>query len=124
VRAIGADLEKIEPRLPLFVEDYFTPYEQAQVAATAPAWRDTLITAIWSGKEAALKVVQLGLTVDTRGVECRIPPVTTRPEGWVEFAIDWRPQYLPQPFPPMVGWWRVWGELVLTIGVSNNPAHS
>lgn len=68
--AIGADIEQVRPRAWNFVETFFTEAEVQQVRAAPAAWRDPLVTAIWSAKEAALKVVKLGLTVDTRRVEC------------------------------------------------------
>ncbi len=66
---IGADLEKVEPRLQGFIEDYFTPEEQAIVRAAAPERRDRIITLGWSLKEAMLKALGVGLRWDTRKVE-------------------------------------------------------
>lgn len=71
--ALGADMEKMEPRLPTFASDYFTPAEQEQLAKCRPAHRPTLENAIWSGKEAALKAIHLGLSVDTRAITCLFP---------------------------------------------------
>jgi 4'-phosphopantetheinyl transferase len=63
---VGGDIELIEPREPSFVRDYFAPDEQAAVTAAPSVWRDGMATVIWSVKEAALKALQLGLSVDPR----------------------------------------------------------
>lgn len=67
--SIGVDLERVEPRARAFVEDFNTAGEAARVWACAPEARDTLVTAIWSAKEAVLKAFRHGLRVDTRAVE-------------------------------------------------------
>jgi 4'-phosphopantetheinyl transferase len=67
--AVGADVERIEPRAPAFVRDFFTPGEVRRVWACPPAMRDTMVTVLWSAKEAVLKALRQGLRVDTRSVE-------------------------------------------------------
>jgi 4'-phosphopantetheinyl transferase len=67
--SIGVDLERVEPRPRAFVEDFYTAYEAARAWACAPDVRDTLVTAIWSVKEAVLKAYRVGLRVDTRAIE-------------------------------------------------------
>lgn len=112
---IGADIEHIEPRSPAFVADYFTPDERALVEHAPADARPTLVTAIWSAKEAALKVLRTGLAVDTRSVECalRWPPPT---KGWGAFAIRCDQRLLGDTAAPaLTGWWRVTGQYVLTI---------
>lgn len=70
---LGCDLELIEPRELNFVHDFFTPGELAAVQALPPGPdRDTLITVIWSAKEAALKALREGLRLDTRQIDCTI----------------------------------------------------
>jgi 4'-phosphopantetheinyl transferase len=70
---LGCDLELIEPRELNFVHDFFTPGELAAVQALPPGPdRDTLITVIWSAKEAALKALREGLRLDTRQIDCAI----------------------------------------------------
>ncbi len=68
---VGADIEQIAPRSDAFIADYFTESERDAVNAAAPDDRHTIANVIWSAKEAALKALHLGLTVDTRAVECR-----------------------------------------------------
>jgi 4'-phosphopantetheinyl transferase len=125
---VGADMERIETRDPAFVQDFFTADEAERVwACPAPA-RDTLVTVLWSAKEATLKAMRQGLRVDTRRVEIRhvagIEPdpakreATTRvtgawpaPEAWHELGI----------YCALVGtahltaWWRPQGNYVLTL---------
>ncbi|MFQ3663375.1 MAG: 4'-phosphopantetheinyl transferase superfamily protein [Chloroflexaceae bacterium] len=110
--AIGADIEQVAPRHPAFAGDYFTPAERAAVAATPPEQREMLITAIWSAKEAALKALRLGLSVDTRRVECRMAP----PGGgaWATVTLSCDPIL---EAPPLRGWWRVSEGYVLTLAV-------
>ncbi len=114
--ALGADLEWIEPRVPGFVEDYFTEDEQALVQdAPLP---EILITAIWSAKEAALKALRLGLTVDTRAVSCRIEPGT--PHDWTPFPLELDVERLKRA-ADWIGWWRITEGFVLTM--VSEPQH-
>ncbi|MCC7451379.1 MAG: 4'-phosphopantetheinyl transferase superfamily protein [Anaerolineae bacterium] len=136
---IGVDIERIEPRSDSFVTDYLTPDEFNQVSSAAD--QDTLITAIWSAKEAALKALHLGLSVDTRSLTCLISPPPGSPATWIAFGITTStnlPQSLrtlhgeghptrtaPPPdsveggpggaVPPLIGWWRVWHGYTLTL---------
>lgn len=107
---VGADIERVEPRHPAFAGDYFTPAELLRIAAAEAAARDTMITAIWSAKEAALKALALGLTVDTRYVEC-LPAANGA--GWAPITITLDPS-LPGR-RPLAGQWREHGGYVLTL---------
>jgi 4'-phosphopantetheinyl transferase len=112
-QCVGADVERIEPRHPAFAGDYFTPAELHLIAGAPEGRRDLLITAIWSAKEAALKALCLGLTVDTRLVECLPGPSS---DGWAPVDIT-----LAAAVPnrrPLAGWWRKQGGYVLTLGTS------
>lgn len=109
--ALGADIERIAPRIDCFADDYFTPEECAHIQRVrSAAERDLLITAIWSAKEAVLKAVRVGLRVDTRAVAClgEVPGV-----GWspVRVVVD----AARLAAPPLVGWWRVHGGFVLSL---------
>ncbi len=111
---LGADMEHIELRERRFVEDYFTPGERDRVCAAASARRETLITAIWSAKEAALKALRLGLTVDTRRVHCAIDPLCDAEHDWQEFDITCTASCTEG----LRGWWRTWGNYVLTVAIA------
>ncbi len=121
---LGVDLELVEPRTEGFVREWFTDAEVRQVEAASPAGRDLLITVIWSTKEAVLKVLGLGLSVDTRGVEIRLDPQS---EPWSPFCATCGP--FPRigtqgPFPagtPVTGWWRREGDFVLVIAGGTPP---
>lgn len=83
---LGADLELVEPRGAGFVHDYFTAEERHALAGAPPGLADLLVTATWSAKESVLKALRLGLRVDTRTVQCMVPPA--QPRMWSTFSID------------------------------------
>jgi len=110
---LGADIEYIEPREWRFVEDYYTPDEIERVHVAPIEQRATFITAIWSAKEAALKALRLGLTIDTRRVNCAIDPRRYPWQQWLEFRITCTPGYTET----LRGWWRTWDDFILTMAV-------
>lgn len=104
---IGCDLEVVEARSPAFVADYFTPAEQALVAAGD---HDLMANLIWSAKESALKVLRTGLRRDTRTVEVDLHPADDASDG------AWRPfRVAVADGAPQTGWWIRHGAFVLTI---------
>ena len=115
---IGADIERIAPRGWQFVEDYFSADEIVQVRASPAEQRQSVVTAIWSAKESALKALRLGLTVDTRSVVCSI--AEPKPAGgWADigFAFDGR-LLGPVAAPALSGWWRMIDGYILTIAAA------
>ncbi|WP_423225509.1 4'-phosphopantetheinyl transferase family protein [Candidatus Amarolinea aalborgensis] len=112
-QVIGVDIERVRPRAWNFVETFFTDAEARQVQAAAPVWGDTLTTAIWSAKEAALKAVKLGLTVDTRRVECQFDLDQPAEGVWKSFQVTFTPAAPASAV--MHGWWSLRGGFVLTI---------
>ncbi len=105
---LGIDLEVVEPRSDGFVNDYFTQTEREYVWALAHIdQRHEAANLIWSAKEAALKVRQVGLRVDTRTVEVRL--------GSVRRADGWRQMTVTGPDGAMPGWCRRDGVFLLTI---------
>jgi 4'-phosphopantetheinyl transferase len=111
---VGVDIEHIARRIPTFSGDYFTEAEQDVVAGVPDVQRDAWITAIWSAKEAALKLWRVGLGVDTRALSCIGDSLGGE---WSPFFVSVNNQYLSEP-SPMIGWWRVWGAFVLTTAAS------
>ena len=112
---LGIDLEIVEPRSHGFVSDFLTPAEQEYVAGRGrgEAW-DEAANLIWSAKEAALKVLRVGLRADTRWVQVQVS-TELRPDGWAPLQVQ-----LVEPghaasgevFP---GWWRRDGAYLLTL---------
>lgn len=80
---IGADLETVEPRDSALIRQFFTDEEAAIVEASAEE-RNLTMARIWSAKEAVLKLVGLGLRIDTRGVVVSLngEAFDGCPEGW------------------------------------------
>jgi 4'-phosphopantetheinyl transferase len=127
--AVGADLEWIEPRAENFIGDYFTANEIARVHASPPAQRAIVTNALWSAKEAALKALRKGLSVDTRAVEITLPAFELAPEHWTPFEINlrrseslWSPnEAQPQDTAPALrGWWQILENFVLTIAAGGD----
>jgi 4'-phosphopantetheinyl transferase len=108
-RAIGCDLELVEPRSLAFVRDYLTTSEQ-DIVWDPPfeASPDLLANLIWSAKESALKVLRTGLRRPTRSVEVAFESdVSTR--GWRPLVVRAEEGTV---FP---GWWRQYGQFLLTV---------
>lgn len=112
---IGADMELNRPRPAGFAEEYFTLAEIALGYGLVGPERAVWETAVWSAKEAVLKALHLGLSVDTRAISCLVEPVAPPPGIWTPFAIRCDSGRLPRPAPPLTGWWRVEDGFVLTI---------
>jgi 4'-phosphopantetheinyl transferase len=118
---LGADLERVEPRDPRFVEDYFAPAEIDLVEQAPSATRDLHVTAIWSAKEAVLKALRVGLRVDTRAVICRVLPVAASPDTWASFTIALDPARWPGRAPVLAGWWRSLEGYTLALVTGDRP---
>jgi 4'-phosphopantetheinyl transferase len=116
---LGADIERIEGRSAEFVTDYFTKEEQVLVNQASDDMRNVVVTAVWSAKEAVLKALHLGLTVDTRAVACLLDVGAERPLTWTPFTIHCDDTRLPHPPPPLTGWWRTYENFVLTLVVKS-----
>jgi 4'-phosphopantetheinyl transferase len=123
---LGADIERIEPRSPSFAADFFTGEEQAQIRDAAPEMKETLVTAVWSGKEAALKAIHEGLRSDTRVVSCHFAlplrsagiPASPPPGKWKPFCIEWQREADRRERPELNGWWMVSERYVLTLATT------
>ncbi|MGD9702704.1 MAG: 4'-phosphopantetheinyl transferase superfamily protein [Acidimicrobiia bacterium] len=113
--SIGVDLELVEPRSDGFVDDFFTSTERAYVRSLPVGEsRDEAANLIWSAKEAALKVQQVGLRVDTRSVEVVLDR-QRRPDGWAAMFVDARGNGGGR----MSGWWRRDGVFLSTIAFAS-----
>ena len=115
---LGADLELLEPRSAAFVEDFFAAEEIAACAASGGA-PEAMAAIVWSAKEAVLKALRLGLTVDTRTVICLPERSPTRAAAVVD-GEGWRTVRLLESPPgagpvPLTCLWRTRGPFVQTL---------
>jgi 4'-phosphopantetheinyl transferase len=109
---LGIDLEVVEPRTEGFVSDFLTESEAAWVhgrrlSAGEDGWQEAA-NLIWSAKEAALKVLRVGLRADTRSVEVCVGD-QRRDDGWAPMNVT---SVRGEVFP---GWWRRDGVFILSI---------
>lgn len=104
---LGVDLEIVEPRSAGFVRDFLTEAEQRVVNTCDAEERDAAANLLWSAKEAALKVLRVGLRADTRSMEVALGE-PARADGWAAMRITGHGQVFP-------GWWRRDGRFLLTI---------
>jgi 4'-phosphopantetheinyl transferase len=112
---IGVDIERVEPRPSNFAQDYLTGPELDLLERSPDHVHDLLVTAIWSAKESALKALHLGLTVDTRAINCAVRPPGLEPDVWTPLEISCKMARLNERTPALKGWWRVMQQYVLTV---------
>lgn len=109
---LGIDIEVVEPRSEGFVHDFLTESEAAWVRSRRlrdgeDGWQEAA-NLVWSAKEAALKVLRVGLRADTRIVEVAADE-QRRDDGWASMVVT---SVRGEVFP---GWWRRDGVFLLTI---------
>lgn len=113
---LGCDLEWIEPRSELFVQDYFVSSEVEMVLGAEVEQRPLLANLVWSAKESALKALKTGLRADTRSVEVRLLDLSSKHWGRLEVIQSGTGEVFH-------GWWRRDEGWVLTV-VSDPPPAS
>lgn len=114
--AIGCDLEVVEAHSPAFIRDYFTDEEQMEIARAPASHQRSLVAALWSAKESALKALQEGLRLDTRSVSARL-------RGWAGEVGRWYPlQVHCENGEVFHGWWQRADNLVRTMVARPNSA--
>lgn len=131
IRSLGADLEWVEPRSDAFLRDFLTSEERAWCATAAGDARHQIANLVWSAKEAVLKVVQRGLSVDTWWLSCLpapgpeahwLPPLLTPIDGeWEPLAVTCDARF-PTHGLTFAAMWREIGGFVATIAVGVTPA--
>ncbi len=92
---LGVDVEVVRP-MPdalALAAAYFSPAEQAALAACPPAQRDRAFFVCWTRKEACLKAVGIGLDLATNGFDVGIAPVAqpvtlTTPDGVEQLRLQ------------------------------------
>jgi len=119
--SVGADLEMIAPRAPALVRTFFTERE-ADLVTDDPEG-EVALARIWSAKEAALKVLGLGLRLDTRRLA-----VSDDVGGHRSVPAPWRPLSIAiagsaedralVPLSQMQAVWRRDDDHVLTLATT------
>jgi phosphopantetheine--protein transferase-like protein len=84
----GLDLEKIENRKQEFIQDFFTQREMENSFNKSGSIIDEYVTLIWSAKEAFLKAIGKGLSLDTRKVEIAKIDGEFDKSGWDKCRVD------------------------------------
>jgi 4'-phosphopantetheinyl transferase len=114
---IGADIESVESHSRSFVEDYFTHEETVLLERFPSSHRDSLVTLIWSAKEAMLKALGKGLRLDTRRVQVLDIVLL---ENNASSSQDWRTLKVVAPdlaIHQWEMWWREWQGFILTLAL-------
>jgi len=123
---VGVDLERIAPRSPGLVRDFFRAEEAAAWDALPADARAPFATAVWSTKESVLKALRIGLRADTRSVGILLSHRNASPKdglpppeggGWKGFTASIDPA-LPGGGRPLSGYWREEKGFVLTVAVT------
>ncbi len=101
---------------PVFVHDYFTQSELANYQKAD--WQDKaeLATLTWSAKEACLKAISKGLSVDTRKVEIMASIDRSIISGWRECTAH----YTSEICEEFKVHWQRSDEFIATICISKN----
>jgi 4'-phosphopantetheinyl transferase len=113
---MGCDIEHIERRPDIFIEDFFTRSEVQRVRESPETLRPILVNLVWSMKEAVLKSIGKGLRLDTRMVEVGPPLDLTFEEAT---QPGWKPVQVHSPAinQPIAAWWQLKADYVLTLAV-------
>jgi hypothetical protein len=132
VLGLGIDLGRVEPRSPGLVETFFTEDERRFVRAAPTEERELRANLVWCAKEAVLKALGLGLTVDTRDLSC-LPspgladpsefPVAPREGEWRPFVAACGPALLPGG-GTILGIWRTFPGFVGALASHRAPPAS
>lgn len=111
---IGIDLEAIETKSTGFIEDYFSKGE-AEVVLTLPVeQRDVAASLLWSGKEAILKALKIGLRVDTRKLIIEVPDIK-RKESWSKLTV----LESPGGADNFQLFWKCIGDLIISLAIKS-----
>lgn len=78
MRRIGIDLEKMDPLDPAIIPIALTDHEQSQIETMQGEPKISAFYAIWTAKEALLKALDLGLSVDLLELEVKFVKKTGR----------------------------------------------
>jgi phosphopantetheinyl transferase (holo-ACP synthase) len=129
-RTLGIDLGLVEPRSPAFLGTFLTEDEQRFVRDAAPPEHGLRANLIWCAKEAVLKALGVGLTVDTLDLCCLPEPGPADPAEWPLAPADdaWSP-FVATCSPVLVpgggairGVWRTFPGFVGALASTAPPA--
>ncbi|PKO06273.1 MAG: hypothetical protein CVU41_07510 [Chloroflexi bacterium HGW-Chloroflexi-3] len=112
---IGIDLEEIEAKSRGFVEDYFTKPEAKSILALSIKEQALAASLLWSGREAIVKALQIGLRIDTRQIAFNLPPLKT--------YEDWQPIKIlqcPAECKNLKLFWRKLNHSLVTLAIKHN----
>lgn len=111
--SVGIDAEWIEDRHPAFLNDYFTDREIEWVLSGIEEERARRTTMLWSAKEAGLKALKLGLSVDSRRIEV-LPAGQIQQGEWQD--LDYYGD-LPATGYHLKGWSQQRGNYLISLAV-------
>lgn len=128
-RAIGCDLELIEPRTDAFITDYFTDSEQALIHRVPADQLFAAVAILWSAKESALKALGEGLRMDTRSVvvaqysldtiETVCLTASSPADAWHELNV-----LCTATRENFTGAWQQHENVIRTFVIATRPTHS
>jgi 4'-phosphopantetheinyl transferase len=113
-RAVGCDLEAIEPRSRAFMREWLGPAEHELLAGLDDKRTKMVANLIWTAKEAASKVRQEGLRLNVRRARVEPASLELPPGSWAPLRVAWEDGSFEE------GWWR-W-EPGWVMSVLSDPA--
>ena len=113
--SIGIDLEEIEAKSRGFVKDYFTEPEARMVLALPIGEQALAASLLWSGREAIVKALQIGLRIDTLQIALKPLPLSSH-EDWQQIGI----LQCPTECKYLKLFWRKINGALITLAIKND----
>jgi 4'-phosphopantetheinyl transferase len=110
--SIGIDLEEIEAKSLDFVEDYFTEPEVRMVLALPFEEQALTASLLWSGREAIVKALKIGLRIDTRQIALDPLPLISH-GNWQRIEI----LHCPSEAKNLKLFWRKLNHSLVTLAI-------
>jgi 4'-phosphopantetheinyl transferase len=108
-RALGCDLEAVEPRSGAFLREWLRPAERELVRTQNSQARDLAANLIWTAKEAASKARREGLRLNLREATVQADGLAQAAGSWARLRVSW------DGGPVECGWWRRDDGWVMTV---------